>query len=414
LIIENRRRKKLATKVIMTKLGLTMKDGTVVNWLKKEGERVEKGEPLVEVETEKISTELEAPASGVLLKIIAQKGAIIPVSGLLGIIGEPGEDVSSIQDNAVKAEISAAEPETEEVLKPSMAEVSAEKVRISPLARKIAEEQKVDLTKITGTGPDGRIIKEDVLRALGKAETVGQPTTPLSKEGVEVAEIIPLVSMRKTIAERLSQSYNSAVHTTVITEVDMTEASNFRKELLAKIKEETGVSLTYTGIIVKAAASALREHKMVNSTLEDQEIMILKNINVGVAVDIEEGLIVPVIRDADRKSLSEIAALLSKLGEKAKNRTLSMEEVSGGTFTVTNLGILGVNTFIPIINPPQAAILGVGAIEDKPVIVEGRIGARSRLNLSLVFDHRIINGAEAARFLQTMKRILENPSTLNG
>jgi len=404
----------LATKVIMTKLGLTMKDGTVVNWLKKEGERVEKGEPLVEVETEKISSDLEAPASGVLLKITAEKGAIVPVSGLLGIIGEPNEDVSSIENTEAEAEISAATPETEKVLKPSEAEISPEKVRISPLARKIAEEQKVDLTKITGTGPDGRIVKEDVLKALGKTETVGQPTANLSKEGVEVAEVIPLVSMRKTIAERLFQSYSSAVHTTVITEVDMTEASKFRKGLVAKVKEETGASLTYTGIIVKAAASALREHKLVNSTLEDQEIKILKNINVGVAVDIEEGLIVPVIRDADRKPLSEIAVLLSKLGEKARNRTLSMEEVAGGTFTVTNLGMLGVHTFIPIINPPQAAILGVGAIEDRPVIVEGGIVARSRLNLSLVYDHRIINGAEAARFLQTMKRILEAPSTLNG
>lgn len=404
----------MATKVIMTKLGLTMKDGTVVNWLKKEGERVEKGEPLVEVETEKISSDLEAPASGVLLKITAEKGAIVPVSGLLGIIGEPNEDVSSIENTEAEAEISAATPETEKVLKPSEAEISPEKVRISPLARKIAEEQKVDLTKITGTGPDGRIVKEDVLKALGKTETVGQPTANLSKEGVEVAEVIPLVSMRKTIAERLFQSYSSAVHTTVITEVDMTEASKFRKGLVAKVKEETGASLTYTGIIVKAAASALREHKLVNSTLEDQEIKILKNINVGVAVDIEEGLIVPVIRDADRKPLSEIAVLLSKLGEKARNRTLSMEEVAGGTFTVTNLGMLGVHTFIPIINPPQAAILGVGAIEDRPVIVEGGIVARSRLNLSLVYDHRIINGAEAARFLQTMKRILEAPSTLNG
>ncbi|MGD0159376.1 MAG: dihydrolipoamide acetyltransferase family protein [Candidatus Bathyarchaeia archaeon] len=404
----------MATKVIMTKLGLTMKDGTVVNWLKEEGEPVQKGEPLVEVETEKISTELEAPASGVLLKITAKKGTIVPVSGLLGIIGEPNEDVSSIENTEAEPEISAAAPETEKILKQSEVEVSPEKVRISPLARKIADEHKIDLTKITGTGPDGRIVKEDVLKALGNTETVGQPTASLSKEGVEVAEVIPLVSMRKTIAERLFQSYSSAVHTTVIAEIDMTEASKFRQELTAKVKEETGISLTYTSIIVKAAALALREHKMVNSTLEDQEIKILKNINVGVAVDIEEGLIVPVIRDADRKSLSEIALLLSKLGEKARNRTLSMEEVAGGTFTVTNLGMLGVHTFIPIINPPQAAILGVGAIEDRPVIVEGNIVARSRLNLSLVYDHRIINGAGAARFLQTMKRILEAPSTLNG
>src|SRR5271157_3371397 len=178
---------KLATKVIMTKLGLTMKEGTVVNWLKKEGESVEKGEPLLEVETEKISSELEAPASGILLKITAQKGATVPVSGLLGIIGEPDEDVSSIQDNAIEVEISAAAPETE-VPKPVVNEVSTERVRISPLARKIAEEQKVDLTKIKGTGPDGRIVKEDVLRVLGKAETMGPSATSLSKEGAEIAE----------------------------------------------------------------------------------------------------------------------------------------------------------------------------------------------------------------------------------
>lgn len=402
----------MATKVIMTKLGLTMKEGTVVNWLKKEGEHVEKGEPLLEVETEKISSELEAPASGVLLKITAQKGATVPVSGLLGIIGEPSEDVSSIQDTAIEVEISAAAHETE-VMKPVVDEVSTERVRISPLARKIAEEQKVDLTKIKGTGPDGRIVKEDVLRVLGKAETMGPSATSLSKEGVEIAEVIPLIGMRKTIADRLSQSYNSAVHTTVMTEVDMTEASNFRKELLIKVKEETGASLTYTCIIVKAAASALKEHKLVNSTLEGQEIKILKNVNVGVAVDVEEGLIVPVIHNADQKSLSEIAAFLDKLAEKARSQTLSMEEISMGTFTVTNLGMLGVHTFIPIINPPQTAILGVGTIEDKPVIVKGKIEARSVLNLSLVYDHRIINGAEAARFLQTMRRILERPSAMN-
>lgn len=402
----------MATEVIMPKLGLTMKEGTVVNWLKKEGERVEKGEPLLEIETEKISDAVPAPASGVLLKITAQKGATIPVSGVLGIIGEPDEDVLSIQKMAI-AEIPTSLPEIGEPLEPLEAAASAEKPKISPLAKKIADENKIDPTKIKGTGPGGRIIKEDVLRALEKTETIGSSALSLSREGVEIAETIPLVGMRKTIADRLSQSYHSAVHTTVMTEVDMTEASNFRKKFLTEVKEETRVSLTYTCIIVKAAALALREQKLVNSTLEDQEIKILKNINVGVAVDLEEGLIVPVIRDVDKKSLSEIASLLAKLIGKARSRTLSMEEVSAGTFTVTNLGMLGVHTFIPIINPPQAAILGVGTIEDKPVIIKEKIEVRSRLNLSLVYDHRVINGAEAARFLQAMKRILENPSALN-
>jgi pyruvate dehydrogenase E2 component (dihydrolipoamide acetyltransferase) len=401
----------MTTDVIMPKLGLTMKEGTIVEWLKKEGDAVEKGEPIVEVETEKISNVVEAPASGVLLKILASKGTVVPVTGIIAIVGELGEEI--VEKAPQKAEQPKIEAETEEVIKtvkPSAPQFAEEKIKISPLARKLAQERGVDIATIEGTGPEGRIVREDILKA---AETVAPSTAGLSAGRVEVSETVALTGTRKTIADRLSQSYHSAVHTTVITEVDMNKTVELRQSLLSAAKEKTGASLTYTGILVKAVAMALRKHPFVNSTLEGDTIKVLKSINVGVAIDAEEGLIVPVIREADRKTLFEIAPHLAELADKARKKSLSMEEVSSGTFTITNLGMLGVSTFVPIINPPQAAILGVGKMEQRPVVIDGKIEVRTRVNLSLVFDHRIVDGAEAARFLQTLKDMLENPSTLH-
>lgn len=404
----------VTTEVIMPKLGLTMKEGTIVDWLKNEGERVEKGESIVEIETEKISKFVEAEASGVLLKILAPKGTTVPVTKVIAIIGEPGEETPSKEVSVQQTEAlkSAGEtPETiEAVEKPPATWTAEEKTRISPLAKKLAEEYKVDPTKIKGTGPGGRIVKEDIIKAVETA-TPSAPQ-PATSQKIEVSEIIPLTGTRKTIADRLSQSYHSAVHTTVMTEVDMTVTASFRQRLLSETKEKTGAPVTYTSIIAKAVATALKRHPIVNSTLEDYAIKVLKEINLGVAVDTEAGLIVPVIRNADKKTLTEIASLLGELADKARKRLLSIDEISFGTFTITNLGTLGVHTFVPIINPPQAAILGVGMLEEKPVVIKGRVEIRSRMNLSLVFDHRIVDGAEAARFLQTLKSILENPSVL--
>lgn len=400
----------MTTDVIMPKLGLTMKEGTIVEWTKKEGDRVEKGEPIVEVETEKISNVVEAPASGVLLKIFAAKGAVVPVTDVIAIIGEPGEEVATRV--AQKAEQPKIEEEVEKagaIERPIAEQMIGEKIRISPLAKKLAEERGVDITRIKGTGPEGRIVKEDILKA---AEATAPSTAQRSAEGVEISETIAMTGTRKTIADRLAHSYHSAVHATVMTEVDMSKTVELRQKLLSEVKEKTGASLTYTGILVKAAAIALKNHRIVNSTLEGDTIKVLKSINVGVAVDAEGGLIVPVIHDADNKTLIEIAPLLTELVEKARKKSLSMEEVSSGTFTITNLGMLGVHTFIPIINPPQAAILGAGSMDEKPVVIEGKIEVRTRMNLSLVYDHRIVDGAEAARFLQTLKQKLENPSTL--
>jgi pyruvate dehydrogenase E2 component (dihydrolipoamide acetyltransferase) len=402
----------MTTDVIMPKLGLTMKEGTVVDWLKKEGENVEKGEPIVEVETDKITNFVEANASGVLLRILALKGTTVPVTGLIAIIGEPGEEIPSKRELARETEtprsVSEKMETTEVAEKTPSTQTDQEGIRISPLARKLAEEYKIDPAKIKGTGPGGRIVKEDIIRAATTATSAPQTQTP---QEIEVSETIPLTGTRKTIADRLSQSYHSAVHTTVITEVDMTEIVKYRQGL-SETKEGTGTSITYTSIIAKSVAVALKKHPVVNSTLVDDAIKVFGEVNLGVAVDVEGGLIVPVIRHAEKKSLIEIASVLTELADKARKRLLSVGDISFGTFTITNLGALGVHTFIPIINPPQAAILGVGMVEQKPAVINGKVEVRSKMNLSLVFDHRIIDGAEAARFLQTLKNVMENPSVL--
>jgi len=382
-------------KVTMPKLSVAMKDGTIVKWFKKEGEAVKEGEVLFEVETQKVSNEIEAPASGILCKILAPEGSIVPVGELIAIITEPGEEL----------------PPIEEIKKPTVPTGIEKKAKVSPLARKLAEEYKIDLTKIRGTGPDGQIVKEDVLRAVEEAKVVpAVPVAPSPTELVETAEVVTLTDMRKTIAERLSHSYREAVHVTMTMEVDMSEIRRLRQRLLPEIKEKAKVSLSYTDMLVKAVAIAIKKNPIINSTLEADQIKILKPINIGVAVALEDGLIVPVIRNADKKSLIEIASCLRDLTEKAKQKSLSLDDVTGGTFTISNLGMFGVDTFSPIINPPQSAILGVGAIKDKPVVMDGQITIKPIMTLTLVFDHRILDGATAAVFLKTIKEILEKPA----
>ena len=381
-------------KVIMPRLSVAMKDGTIVKWFKKEGEMVEEGEVLAEIETEKVTDEIKTPASGVLRKILAPEGSRAPVGELIAIITEPGEEI----------------PLIEEIEKPVVRTVG-KRVNISPLARKLAEEHKIDLTKVRGTGPEGQIVKDDVLRAIKEAEAVAPiPAAPSPTELVEIAEVLPLTGMRKTIAERLTHSYREAPHVVVTVEVDMTETKRLRQKLITEIEGEAKFSPSYTDIVVKAAAAAIKKNPIINSTLESDQIKILKDINIGVAVALEDGLIVPVIRNADQLSLRKIASCMRELTERARQRRLSLDEVSGGTFTISNLGMFGVDTFSPIINPPQSAILGVGAIKEKPLVVNGQISIRPVMTLSLVFDHRVFNGVQAATFLKTIKEILEKPT----
>lgn len=378
-------------KITMPRLSVAMKTGTIGKWYKKEGEAVTQGEVLLVVETEKVTNDIVAPVLGVVSKILVPEGSEVSVGELLAIVTEPGEEPPSI----------------EEIQKPEVAGAVQIEIRVSPLARRLAEENKIDLAKIKGTGPEGQISKEDVLRAI---EEKGAPPPISGSNQLEVSEVVVMTPTRKTIAERLAQSYREAVHVTITMDVDMTGTKQFRERLLAQTKEPENPVISYTDLLVKAAALAIRRNLMVNSKLEGDKIRIFKDINIGVAVATDEGLIVPVIRKADEKSLVEISSSLKTLGEKARTHTLSMSDITGGTFTVSNLGMFNVDTFSPIINPPQSSILGVGAMKSKPVAVEGGITVRPLITLSLVFDHRIIDGAPAAVFLGTIKEILENPS----
>jgi pyruvate dehydrogenase E2 component (dihydrolipoamide acetyltransferase) len=366
----------LVTKVLMPRLSLTMKEGTVVQWFKKEGETINKGEPLVEVLTEKVTYDIEAPESGVLRKILALEGVEVPVAEVLGVITAPDEQLT--EEITVEAPAEGAE-ETERIL-------------ASPAAKRLAKEYGIDITQIRGSGPEGRIVEEDVKKFAEQNKVAGP----------RVREVIPLTGIRKTAAERVTLSAKTAPHSTITMEADMTNATRLREEK----------QVSYTDILVKAVAKALAEHSIVNSSLDREQIKIFEDINIGVAVATEKGLVVPVIHNANKKSLKEVASTLNDLIEKARTSKLSKEELTGGTFTITNLGMFGVEIFTPIINPPETAILGVGKMVEKPVVVNKEIAVKPMMYLSLSYDHRVIDGAPAAQFLQKIKQYLENPYLL--
>lgn len=374
----------MVTKIVMPKLSLTMKTGSVVQWFKKEGEQVEKGEPIVEVLSEKITYDVEAPAAGVLRKILAEEGMDLPVDATLAFIAAPGEELPESEIETAPSvnhvEGGVAKEETE-------VGTPKERVLASPAAKRLAREENVDLTQVRGTGPEGRIVEEDVKRCIeGRLELAPR-----------VKEELPLTGIRKTTAERVASSFRTAPHSFIIMDVDMKNAG--------ELHEKTGTS--YTAILVLALAKALRENPAVNATLKDEKIRVYDDINVGVAVSTEKGLVVPIIRNADKKQLAQISSELEELAERARQGKLSKEQMTGGTFTVTNLGMFGVDMFLPIINPPEAAILAAGRIVEKPVIVNEQVVAEPVMTLTLAYDHRIVDGAPAAVFLGKIKKILE-------
>jgi pyruvate dehydrogenase E2 component (dihydrolipoamide acetyltransferase) len=364
----------MVTKIVMPRLSLTMKEGTVGKWYKKEGESIEKGEPIVEVVSEKATYDLEAPSSGILRKVLVQEGVDVPVNAVIGVITAPDEPFSE----------AAAITETQETVEAE----SEKRFPASPAAKRLAREYGIDLSTVKGSGPEGRIAEEDVQRLI--EERAGT--------GPKVKQTIPLSGYKKTTAERLSISFRTAPHSTIIMETDVSKA--------AELHHKTQVS--YTTIIVKAAAKALSEIPLLNSTLEGDRIKMFEDVNVGVAVATENGLIVPVIHNADKKPLREIDAAIKELTEKARQAKLTKEDLTGGTFTITNLGMYDVDFFTPIINPPEAAILGIGKITEKPVASNSRIEIKPVVMLSLSYDHRIVDGAPAAQFLQRVKERIES------
>lgn len=399
----------MATVITMPKLGLTMTSGSVAKWHKKEGDRVEKGEVILEVSTEKITYKVEAPESGVLRKILMQPGTKVPIGTPLCIIAAPDEDISELLKEAPSAPAAEKPAQGEAKLAPVAAKPAGEEVLIkaTPIAKKIAKEQGIDLALVTGTGPGGRIIEKDVLDFIERQKAIR------AKPAAEAAQLkrIALSDVRQVIAERMSTSWQNSPMVTLNADVDCTLLKKLREDLKSSFKEK-GLNLSYNYILMKACAVALKEQPMLNSYLEGNEVVLYDEINIGLAVATEEALLVPVVKDVAGKSLYEIASDGDALIEKARKGELAIDDVTGGTFTITNLGMFGVRDFTPIINPPQCAILGVGEMKDRPCVCDGQIIVKPMMVLSLTFDHRIVDGAQGAIFIRRVKELLENPLLL--
>ncbi|MCX8170855.1 MAG: 2-oxo acid dehydrogenase subunit E2 [Candidatus Bathyarchaeota archaeon] len=421
----------MVVEIIMPKLGQTMEKGKILRWLKKEGERVEKGEPLLEVETDKAVLEVESRSSGILKRILAHEGEIVSVAKVIGYIAEEGEPLpqEAPQESVAAAETGAPTPLQAVGAPEEMGEKRLEReIKASPLARKIARERGVDLTQVVGTGPGGRITEKDVLDYLAKREAAKPAPPPTSApaavsivSGREAAvvmpefegfQVIPISGMRSAIARKMTYSKTNIPHFYISVEVDMTEAARLREELIPIIETKTGVRLSFTHMLVKAVAMALREYPQLNALCDGESIKISKDINIGIAVGLEDGLIVPVLRKADSLDLAQIASKTESLITKAREKRLSEDEFTGGTFTISNLGVFEVDSFTAIINPPEVAILAVGRIRDKPVVVGGEVKVRKMMNITLSADHRAVDGLIAAKFLGRVKELLEKPFNL--
>ena len=419
----------------MPSLGHTMEKGKVIEWLKHEGDPIAKGEPLVVIETDKVITEVESPADGVVLRIVVPSEEERPIGALLAVLGAQGEQVSEVElqqmlgPAAVKAPATPAPVIAPAPMAAPRADAAArdggERLKISPIARKLADELGLDASTIQGTGPGGRITKDDILRVAEAAKTAAPaavsvttaPATPApvsvtatpARGRLGVSSTIPLRGMRGRVAERMFQSWNTIPRVTEVMQVDMSATVAFREAMLGQWEQQYGLRISLNDMITKAVAMALRRQPRLNATLVDQEVRLHDSVNVGIAVNLDEGLIVPVIFNADQKDLGQIAREGRDLAEKARAGRLQLDEISDGTFTITNLGTTGIELFTPIINPPQVAILGVGMVQRRPVVVGDALAIRPAVYFSLVFDHRAVDGVPAANFLQELKRLLEKP-----
>ena len=404
--------------VIMPKLGLTMESGKIEKWHKKEGDKVEIGEVLFEVMTDKVTLEVESYNSGILRKILRTEGEEVPVTEVIAYIGERDEEIPQAEselaaEDKKKVEVKKAEEAAEKVKE--VPGISGEGVKISPLARKTAKEIGIDYKseRIAGSGPGGRIVKEDIIAySKKKGKALGEEAAPVTTKGITVKSSSPLEGIRKVIAERMSYSKSNIPHIVLNAKADATQLIDLREKFKEKILEKYGIEITYTDFILKSTAVALRENLEVNSTFSDGNYIIYDDVNIGVAVSLEGGLIVPIIFDCDKLGILNIAKKRIELVGKARDGRLNLDEISNGTFTVTNLGMYGIRSFSPIINPPQAAILAVGEIYTEPAVVNGKIKPESFIDLSVSCDHRIIDGMIGAKFLRRIVELIENPAEL--
>ncbi len=401
----------MANEVKLPRLGQGMEAGTVNKWLKSEGERVEKGEPLFEVDTDKVTQEVESDYAGVLLKIVLPSGEA-PVGQTIAYIGEQGETVTDAEpageaEPAGDAEPAGADSARKAVELAPSASVPTEapssnggRIKASPLARRIARERGIDLSSVSGTGPDGRIVAVDLERG---AAAVPAPAAAAPSADIES---VPLTSVRKTIARRLTAAWQAPVFQLTVS-ADMTRAN----DLVARARElNPDVRITVTDLLAKVCAQGLMRHRDVNVQFADDALLKFPTANVGIAVAAPAGLVVPVVRSVERLSLVELAAARGEVVGRAREGKLTAQDLEGGTFTISNLGMYGIEQFVAVLNPPQAAILAVGATLETPVVREGAIEVRPMLTMTLTVDHRAVDGAEGADFLRTVKQFVEEPA----
>jgi pyruvate dehydrogenase E2 component (dihydrolipoamide acetyltransferase) len=436
----------MISEVVMPQMGADMTEGTIVRWLKNEGDAVERGEIIAEIETDKANVEIEAFESGVFRKVLAQEGDVIEVGKPIAVIASSDEDLSQYEGSTASATTAAAPAPTEPVTaKPKQEEPSAAappsapdkppaakpkqdepaaatpaaaptradaRVRASPIARSMAQEKGIDLTQVRGTGPDGRIVRRDVEAALAGAGAGAAPAPSAAAAAPPPGgtTVIAQSRMRQTIARRMSQSKREAPHYYITVDVDMTEAEHERHEINDAYKRELHISVN--DMIVKASALALAKHPVFNSWYVNDQVQQHAAFNVCIAIALDDGLIAPAILDCGNKSLQEIAVASKSLVERAKSGALKPEEYSGGTFTISNLGPYDIETLIAIIQPPQTAILGVGSVREAPVVRDGHVAVGSVMKVALSADHRVTDGAQGARFLGEVRHLLEHPALL--
>ncbi|MHB0969522.1 MAG: dihydrolipoamide acetyltransferase family protein [Thermoanaerobaculia bacterium] len=404
--------------IIMPKMGDAMTEGKVVRWYKKAGDPVKKGEPVLEIETDKVNLDLEAEEDGILGGVDVAEGAMAPVGAVLAVISADGS-APAAKSKPAEAEKAAAAPASQPKEAPKESKPAPEKaapkraagerVKSSPLARRMAKDLGVDLAVVEGSGPGGRIVARDVeaARGTGRAAAAARPAGPKARAALQTKDV-PLTAMRRTIAKRLSESIGPVPHFFLTVDLDVTQLMALRSQL--NEMEEAKVSVN--DFVIRAAALALLEHPNVNATFLGESIREHGDVHIGIAVATPEGLITPIVRNADTLGVLEISTMVRELAERARNRKLTPDEYQGATFTISNLGMFGIEEFTAIINPPNSAILAVGAASQKPVVIDGNIVIRDRMRVTMSCDHRVVDGAAGAQYLQSLRKYIEQPLRL--
>lgn len=422
----------MKAEVIMPKVDMDQETGTLVEWLKQEGDAVKKGEPLFVILTSKAAIEIEAPETGILRGVTAKKDDVVPVTEVIAYIVSPDEKFEApvaktepTATPAVAVSPVAVEQTKSEASQPAIVAGDASQVRATPLARAIAREKGLDLTTVSGRGSRGRIYKADVLSALEKgASTVvskpgvvtgtaaGVPALQIPLPNARIRERIPMKGIRTVIAQRLSYSWSTIPHIYETVAINMEEVVRLRERVNTVIQEQTGLKVSYTAILALAVSRLLPKHPFLNSSFTGEEIIVWDDVNLGIATSLEDYLIVPVVRSAQEKNLESLVKEMNRLLDAARSKRMEPADMSGSTFTITNLGMFGIESFTAIINPPETAILAVGKMTDTPVVINGQVVIRPMMSLTLAVDHRVNDGARAARFLTELKATLENPYLL--